>query len=88
MDLPTSRWWSLIALGVVGTAVPVLMEVAAIRMAGPGPVGMIILTQPVVGGIVAWLLLGQSLNPLQILGIGISLAGVMLVRLKVTEGLG
>lgn len=87
MDLPASRWWSLIAMGVLGTAVPVLMEVTAVRFAGPGPVGMIVLTQPVVGGIVAWLLLGQTLSPIQVLGIGVSLAGVLLVQLKVTQAL-
>ncbi len=88
MDLPASRWWSLVTLGVVGTAVPVLMEVAAIRYAGPGPVGMIILSQPVVGGVVAWLLLGQSLSPIQVLGIGVSLVGVLLVQQKVAQVLG
>lgn len=88
LDLPASRWWSLIALGVVGTAAPVVMEVAAVRYAGPGPVGMIILTQPVVGGVGAWLLLGQTLSQLQILGIGVSLAGVLLVQQKVTRALG
>lgn len=87
MDLPASRWWSLLALGVLGTAVPVVMEVAAVRYAGPGPVGMIVLTQPVVGAIVAWFLLGQTLGPVQMLGIGISLAGVLLVQLKVTQAL-
>lgn len=88
MDLSASRWWWLVALGVVGTAVPVVMEVAAIRCAGPGPVGMIILTQPVVGGIVAWWLLGQTLSPVQVVGIGVSLAGVLLVQQKVTGALG
>ncbi len=88
MDLPVARWWSLLALGVVGTAVPVVMEVAAVRDAGPGPVGMIILTQPVVGGLVAWLLLGQTMSLVQVLGIGVSLAGVVLVQHKVTRALG
>ncbi len=87
MDLPASRWWWLLALGVVGTAVPVVLEVAAVRLAGPGPVGMIIVCQPVVGGVAAWLLLGQALSLLQILGIGVSLAGVLLVQVKVTEAL-
>ena len=87
MDLPASRWWSLLALGVLGTAVPVVMEVAAVRDAGPGPVGMIVLTQPVVGGVAAWFLLGQTLGPVQMVGIGISLAGVLLVQLKVTQAL-
>lgn len=87
MDLPASRWWSLLALGVLGTAVPVAMEVAAVRWAGPGPVGMIILTQPVVGGVAAWFLLGQTMGPVQVIGIAISLAGVLLVQLKVTQAL-
>ena len=87
MDLPASHWWSVLALGVVGTAVPVVLEVAAVRHAGPGPVGMIILTQPVVGSVAAWFLVGQILSPIQVVGIGISLAAVLLVQLKVTEAL-
>ena len=87
MDLSASRWWSVLVLGVVGTALPVVLEVAAIRDAGPGPVGMIILTQPVVGSVAAWFLLGQVLSPVQIIGIGVSLAAVLLVQLKVTEAL-
>ena len=87
MDLPASQWWTLLTLGVVGTALPVVLEVAAIRDAGPGPVGMIILTQPVVGSVAAWILVGQVLSPIQMVGIGISLAAVLLVQLKVTEAL-
>ena len=75
MDLPASKWWWLLALGVLGTALPALLEVAAVRYAGPGPVGMIILTQPVFGAVSAWFLLGQTLTALQIIGIAVSLAG-------------
>ncbi len=85
MDLPVSKWWWLLALGVLGTAIPVVLEVVAIRHAGPGPVGMIILIQPVVGGVVAWFLLGQVLSAVQILGIAVSLAGVLLVQIKVAK---
>lgn len=86
VELPVPKWWWLLALGVVGTAIPMLLEVIAIRQAGPGPVGMILLTQPVVGGVAAWIMLGQVLTTVQILGIAVSLAGIMLVQIKVTEG--
>ena len=85
MDLPVSKWWWLLALGVLGTALPILLEVIAVRDAGPGPVGMIILTQPVVGGVVAWVMLGQVLTAMQILGIVVALVGVLLVQIKVAE---
>ena len=84
-DLPVSKWWWLLALGVLGTALPVLLEVIAVRHAGPGPVGMIILTQPVVGSVAAWFLLGQVLSGAQIFGIAVSLAGVLLVQIKVAK---
>ena len=85
LDLPVPQWWWLLALGVMGTAVPMLLEVIAIRLAGPGPVGMILLTQPVVGGVAAWIMLGQALSPVQILGIAVSLAGILLVQIKLAE---
>ena len=85
MDLPATKWWWLLALGVLGTALPALLEVIAVRYAGPGPVGMIILAQPVAGAVAAWFLLGQSLTALQILGIAVSLVGVLMVQSKVSE---
>lgn len=85
LDLPVPVWWWLLALGVLGTAIPMLLEVIAIRQAGPGPVGMILLTQPVVGGVAAWIMLGQALSAVQILGIAVSLAGVLLVQIKLAE---
>ncbi len=87
MDLPPSRWWSLLALGAAGSALPVVMEVAAVGHAGPGSVGTIALTQPVVGSVAAWMLLGQTLVPVQILGIAVSLAGVLLVQAKMADAL-
>ncbi|MCQ3802878.1 MAG: EamA family transporter [bacterium] len=84
-DLPIPKWWWLLALGVAGTAIPMLLEVIAIRQAGPGPVGIILLTQPVVGGVAAWIMLGQALSPVQILGIAVSLGGVLLVQIKLAE---
>lgn len=85
MDLPAPKWWWLLALGVLGTALPALLEVIAVRYAGPGPVGMIILAQPVAGAVAAWFLLGQVLTGLQVLGIAVSLAGVLMVQSKVSE---
>ena len=85
LDLPVPKWWWLLALGVVGTAIPMLLEVIAIQYAGPGPVGMILLAQPVVGGVAAWIMLGQTLSGVQILGIAVSVAGILLVQVKVNE---
>ena len=85
MDLAVSKWWWLVALGVFGTALPALLEVVAVRHAGPGPVGMIILIQPVAGALAAWFLLGQVLTGLQILGIAVSLVGVLLVQSRVSK---
>ena len=84
-DISLSRWWLLLVLGLVGSALPMVMEVTAVRHAGPGPVGMIVLTQPVVGGVLAWVILGQTLISTQILGIGVSLVGVLLVQVKVVS---
>ena len=85
LDLPVPEWWWLLALGVVGTAIPMLLEVIAIQGAGPGPVGMILLAQPVVGGVAAWIMLGQALTPVQIVGIAVSVTGILLVQVKVNE---
>ncbi|HZJ48065.1 MAG TPA: DMT family transporter, partial [Acidimicrobiia bacterium] len=54
--------------GIMGTALPFLFEVSALRRASSGIVGVIATTEPVFAATVAWVWLGQYLNPIQIFG--------------------
>ncbi|HEX2420805.1 MAG TPA: EamA family transporter [Acidimicrobiia bacterium] len=55
-------------LVLLGTVVPFLLEVAALRMTDPGTVGVVATLEPVVAATAAWWWLEQSLAPLQVFG--------------------
>jgi len=67
-DLSTTVWVELVWVGIMGTALPFLFEVSALRRASSGIVGVIATTEPVFAATVAWVWLSQVLSPVQIFG--------------------
>jgi len=67
-ELAGTVWVELLWVGIMGTALPFLFEVSALRRASSGIVGVIATTEPVFAATVAWVWLGQYLNPIQIFG--------------------
>ncbi|MBA3360853.1 MAG: EamA family transporter [Acidimicrobiia bacterium] len=69
--LPPSDPLVLAELGwllVLGTVVPFLLEMAAMKIVDPGLVGVIASFEPVVAAASAWIGLGQKLNATQVMG--------------------
>lgn len=67
-DQPSGVWAKLVWVGIAGTAVPFLVEFAALRRAAAGIVGVVATAEPVIGAAAAWVLLDQHLGSVQILG--------------------
>jgi drug/metabolite transporter (DMT)-like permease len=63
-------------LVVLGTVVPFLLEVAALRLTDPGSVGVVATLEPAIAAAAAWWWLGQVLTPLQVLG-GVLVVGAV-----------
>jgi drug/metabolite transporter (DMT)-like permease len=59
---------------------PFLLVLFAVARLGPARVGLIGMLEPVGAGIIAWVLLGESLNTIQILGTLIVLVGIVLAE--------
>lgn len=78
-------WWRLVFIGVVGTTVPFLLEMAALRRANPGLVGVVATAEPVIGAILAWAFLDQVLTPTQTVGATITVAAIAAVQLLATR---
>lgn len=72
----TQLWW--IALG--GTVVPFMMSLTALRVADPGRVGVLQSLEPAVGAGSAWLVLGQTLSPVQVTGAVAVIAAVAMIQ--------
>jgi drug/metabolite transporter (DMT)-like permease len=63
---------------VLGTIVPFVLVVGALRRISATRVGITAMLEPVVAIAVAWAWLGESLDPLQVSGAAVTLAGVAL----------
>lgn len=82
----TAPWWvPLLTVGAVSTAFAYSAGVAAIRMLGSRLSSFLGLSEVVFAAIVGWLLLGESLGVLQILGGVLILGGIVLVRMERRE---
>jgi drug/metabolite transporter (DMT)-like permease len=73
--------WLMVAwIVVLGTVAPFLFVLFAVARLGPARVGLIGMLEPVGAGILAWVLLGESLNAVQIVGTVIVLVGIVLAE--------
>lgn len=82
----TAPWWvPLLTVGAVSTAFAYSAGVAAIRMLGSRLSSFLGLSEVVFAAIVGWLLLGESLGVLQVLGGVLILGGIVLVRMERRE---
>jgi drug/metabolite transporter (DMT)-like permease len=67
-DLSGTVWAELVWVGIGGTALPFLAQFAALRRVASGIVGVVATAEPVIAAGAAWVLLSQSLSPVQIAG--------------------
>lgn len=75
----------VLGVGVVGTLIPFLLAVNAVRVISAGVAGIAATTEPVFGAGLAWLLLGQALGAPQLIGGGLVVTGVVLAQLARTS---
>jgi drug/metabolite transporter (DMT)-like permease len=73
-------WLMILWIIVLGTVAPFLLVLFAVARIGPARVGLIGMIEPVGAGIIAWVLLGESLNTVQIVGTVIVLVGIVLAE--------
>src|SRR3954451_25144206 len=73
--------WLLAALMiVVGTVVPFFLLISALRHLPATRVGIVAMLEPVVGAIVGWAWLSESLDGVQLVGAGVVLAAIGLAQ--------
>ena len=87
-------WWSwpfarlgdprtalaVLGVGIVGTLVPFFLAVGAVRVIPATTAGIAASSEPVFAAALAWLLLGQQLAAVQLLGGALVVGGVMLAQ--------
>jgi drug/metabolite transporter (DMT)-like permease len=77
-DLGT--WGAFLAIATVGTVVPFGLFISGLACLLPTQASILSMLEPVVAATAAYLILGETLLPLQMLGGGLVLAGVLLVE--------
>jgi drug/metabolite transporter (DMT)-like permease len=77
-DLRT--WGAFLAVATVGTVVPFGLFISGLRFLPPTQASIVGTLEPVIAAVAAYLILGETLLPLQILGGGLVLAGVVMVQ--------
>jgi drug/metabolite transporter (DMT)-like permease len=75
-------WPVILVAGVVAAGVSSLLFLTAIRTIGGTRTGILMLLEPVVGVLLAALLLGEALLPLQVLGGLLVLAGALVLQVR------
>lgn len=74
-------WPYLLLAGVLAAGVSSLLFLSAIRMIGGTRTGILMLLEPVVGVVLAAVLLGEALLPVQVAGGALVLAGALVLQL-------
>jgi drug/metabolite transporter (DMT)-like permease len=81
-------WPLLLYLVLAGTIASYLLVAAALRHLPPTSAGIVGMVEPVIASAVAWLVLGERLNPAQLTGGALILIGVVLAETARTVGPG
>jgi drug/metabolite transporter (DMT)-like permease len=79
LDAAPERWFWLGLSGFVGLVLGDTFLLQAFVLIGPRLSMLMMALAPVIGAILAWVFLGETLEPLEVLGIAITLGGIMMV---------
>jgi drug/metabolite transporter (DMT)-like permease len=77
--LGAAGWGLLLAMAVVSTVVAMSLQFAGLRRVGPTTASIVSNAEPVVTALLAFMVFGELLAPLQLLGGGLVLAGVLVL---------
>ena len=73
-------WVVMGLLGLIGTLVAHGLFVMALRTIRPSSAGIVATAEPVFAGLIAFLVLGDRLQPLQVFGAAVIVAGIIIVQ--------
>jgi drug/metabolite transporter (DMT)-like permease len=82
LEFPVQTWGAFLAIATFGTVIPFGLFINGLKHLPPTQAGILAMLEPVVATVAAYLMLGETLLPLQILGGGLVLAGVIMVEAR------
>jgi len=85
VGLPSAAYGYGMILAIFGTVAPAFLMAAGLRRAGPSKFAVISTVGPVVSIVLAWLVLGEIMRPLQVVGFALCIGGGLWVSLGKAE---
>jgi drug/metabolite transporter (DMT)-like permease len=82
LEFSGQTWGAFLAIATLGTVLPFGLFINGLKHLPPTQAGILAMLEPVVATVAAYLILGETLLPLQILGGGLVLAGVVMVETR------
>ncbi len=73
-------WLLVVWIVVLGTAVPYLLFLVGIRSLGAARAGLLGMVEPVAASATAWVVLGEAMTPVQLVGGGVVLGGIAMAE--------
>lgn len=80
VDIPAPAWPFLVAIGFAGTFLAIQTFYAGSRRIGAAQAALVSTVEPLIIVSLAWLTLGERLGPLQLLGAGLIIVGVLVAQ--------
>jgi drug/metabolite transporter (DMT)-like permease len=71
-------WALLLWIIIIGTVIPYLLTVTGIRELSAGTSSVIGMIEPIFAGVIAWIILNEALNGIQLIGCAVVLFGIYL----------
>jgi len=75
-----SLWVLVVWIILLGTVLPYVLVLVALSTLGSARTGLLGMAEPVMAGLVAWLILGEMLTGVQLLGAALILGGIVLAE--------
>ena len=79
-DVSVNAWWLVLWIVVLGTVVPFLFVVGALRRLPATEAGVIGMIEPVMAGVVAWIWLDEALAVVQVVGSALVIMGIVVAQ--------
>jgi drug/metabolite transporter (DMT)-like permease len=77
-NIEAPGWTIIVWIIIVGTVIPYLLTITAIRSLSASKSSVIGMVEPIFAGAIAWWLLSESFTPIQLLGCAVVLFGIYL----------
>jgi len=81
-SLPADAWWYMFLIGLIPGAIAPVVSMLALRRIQASRASIVASIEPVVAVVIAYLILSETINLVQGIGVGLVFLGVIMLRLR------